>query len=255
MKHLFIICPNNSGSTLLKKYFIKCENVLHFPPDIEAQHTVMGKFMPEDTLVYRPWTEHLETYTNDKNYDWPAIHTEWMKQLLRSKKDGQDLDKAVCVYKSPPDIARLQMIRREFKNAFFLGMTRNPYAASEGYRRRHGIDIARCARHFGRCMELMKHHADHHRGIIFYSYEEFCENPNELAFDLVKFFGLPELHDLSFEETVTCHTLDSYKDSKGIRNLNDRQIANLSKEDIDIISRELQNYKNEMKYFGYEFLS
>ena len=81
-------------------------------------------------------------------------------------------------------------------------------------------------------------------------YEDFCRDPADMLRRLVEFFGLPPF---DYEDALSkpIPIFKGYRRHAKIRNMNGKSFANLSEEDIEIISREAAPM---LEAFGYPVL-
>src|SRR5882672_5573280 len=97
--HLFVICPNNSGSTFLKNALATCRRTWNLVR--EGQHT-FGFAGPSSMgeRAHKRWASEqhwIDRFTNPDNYNWPASRRAWYFQAF-----GTDPLASVFVEKSPP---------------------------------------------------------------------------------------------------------------------------------------------------------
>ena len=120
-QHLFILSPTYCGSTLLNEIISSSSNV-------SCNNNLgnrEGQNLPETFKILfgeDKWDEK-------KDIDWKHIHKVWDKYWDKSK--------GILLEKSPPNICRAINIDKEFHNAKFICLVRNPYAQAEGSIRRN----------------------------------------------------------------------------------------------------------------------
>lgn len=258
-KYLFIICMNNSGSTLLERIVSECRNGVGFPAPAGPDQQVNGQGFVADLMPIpgkikpkcrRIWSEQAAIFEDESNYNWPRIKRRWRKYWARNPK-FDTAPARVLLEKSPPDVYRAAMLQRHFRNSFFVLMQRNPYAVAEGIRRRAGLDIGRCIRHWIRCAQkqIENEHILRHR--ITLSYEQLSGEPDECCRRIIEF--IPEFDDVDIRKDVAVHSLDGYV-RQPITNYNAKQIARLAPGDIDAINAELERVPEVMRHFGYDYI-
>jgi Sulfotransferase family len=256
-KFLFIICMNNSGSTLLERVLSRCQNVVGLPAPGGPDHQVNGQrfvkqYMPspEQLKCRRIWSEQAGILQDEMRYRWSLIKERWRQEWARNSKFHTARPR-VLLEKSPPNIYRASMLQKHFENSFFILMQRNPYAVAEGIRRRAQLSIERCIRHWICCaQQQMRNEKILHQAIKL-NYEELSECPDTCRQRVVNF--MPELGDLDIRQDVAVHSVEGHL-RQAIRNYNQKQIALLSKEDFADINRHLDQVPEVMAHFGYQFL-
>ena len=257
-KYLFVVCMNGSGSTLLHYYLEKCDAVASLPriePDIatssEGQNHVREFLpLPEQYDCVGVFTESSDVFGDDSQYNWDEIKKIWHREWASSASTS--LDNLVLLEKSPPNVVRAELLQKHFPNSYFIVMVRNPYAFSEGLRRRHGPKIEPCATHWGESMKFQIRNLEILNNVVCIKYEDLCDN-QELVKTKIKAL-LPELDDLSFEGDFSGHHSLYGKKEMPIRNLNSDQIGNLGTNDIIRINNILSEYQEELTYFDYKMM-
>jgi hypothetical protein len=258
-KYLFIICMNNSGSTLLERVLSECRNAVGFPAPGGPDQQVNGQGFVADlmpipskmkTKCRRVWSEQAEALEDEALYQWPKIKRRWRVHWARNPK-FHTANPRVFLEKSPPNVLRAAMLQKHFENAFFVLMQRNPYAVAEGIRRRTGYPIDRCIEHWIRCAQKQIRNEQILRRAIKLSYEELSERPEFCRQEVLRL--IPELDDLDVRKDVAVHSLDGHI-RQPIVNYNAKQIALLSKEDLATINRYLDEVPEVMAHFGYNYV-
>src|SRR3954465_7080624 len=88
-KYLFIICMNNSGSTLLERVLKDCRNVVGFlapgGPDEQVKGQPFGTARTRtpgklEIKSRRIWTEQENVLTDESRYNWPKIRQRWQRE-------------------------------------------------------------------------------------------------------------------------------------------------------------------------------
>src|SRR5258705_13469288 len=88
-KYLFIICMNNSGSTLLERVMSECRNAVGFPAPGGPDQQVNGqgfvpKYMPIPGKMTpqcrRIWSEQAAILEDQSRYNWPKIKQRWNEE-------------------------------------------------------------------------------------------------------------------------------------------------------------------------------
>ena len=258
-KYLFIICMNNSGSTLLERVMSECQNAVGFPapggPDQQVNGQgfvpdlmpIPGKMVPK---CRRIWSEQSAILANELHYQWPRIKVRWHEEWARNPKFA-GANPRVFLEKSPPNIFRASMLQKYFKDSWFILMQRNPYAVAEGIRRRAKLPIERCIQHWIRCARQQVRNEKTLRRAIKMNYEELSEHPEACRQRVTTF--MPELSDLDIGREVEVHSLDG-RVRQPIVNYNAKQIALLSHDDLAEINKHLEAVPELMSHFGYEYI-
>ena len=256
-KFLFVVCMNNSGSTLLERVLSRCRNVVGLLAPAGPDHQVNGqrfvkKYMPSPSQLEcrRIWSEQAAILQDESRYQWPVIKAIWREQWARNPK-FQIADRRVLLEKSPPNIYRAFMLEKHFENSFFILMQRNPYAVSEGIRRRTELPLERCIQHWIRCaQQQMRNEETLHRAIRV-NYEELSEQAESCRQRILEL--IPELDDLDISQDVTVHSVDG-RVRQPIVNYNEKQIALLSEKDLVEINHYLDQIPEVMAHFDYEYI-
>jgi hypothetical protein len=256
-KYLFIICMNNSGSTLLERLLSSCRNAIGFLPRGGPNEQVNGQRFVKDLMptpqtlgVRRVWSEQAAALEDESRYDWPKIKERWREQWSRNPKFAT-ADPRVFLEKSPPNVYRAPMLQKNFSPAAFILVQRNPYAVAEGIRRRAQLPIDRCIAHWVRCTRKQIENERTLPRAITLRYEdlsecaEFCR---QAIVDLV-----PELDDVDLAHAISAHSIEGQL-RQPIVNYNQQQIAQLSADDIATINTQLEKAAEVMSHFGYEFI-
>src|SRR3954451_11287888 len=92
-RYLFIICMNNSGSTLLERVLKDCRNVVGFLAPGGPDQQVNGqRFVPDlmptpgkvAVRCRRIWSEQADVLADESRYDWPKIKLRWRREWKRN---------------------------------------------------------------------------------------------------------------------------------------------------------------------------
>jgi hypothetical protein len=258
-KYLFIICMNNSGSTLLERVLRDCRNVIGFPTPGGPDQQVNGQrfvtdLMPTpgkmDIKCRRIWSEQASVLTDESRYDWPRIKNRWRREWARNPK-SQATNAPVFLEKSPANVLRAPMLQKHFEKSFFILMHRNPYAVAEGIRRRTRLPIERCINHWVRCAQQQMTNENILNHAIRLGYEQLSAEPTYCREQLVSL--IPELDDVDLGKEVAVQSIEGQV-RQSIVNYNQKQIALLSTEDLNQINRYLDRVPDVMAHFGYDYI-
>lgn len=257
-KFLFIVCMNNSGSTLLERILGDCENVIGFVPtkpdkQVNGQQyaldlmPVPAKLKPKTTRV---WTESSALLLDESQYDWAKIKVRWRKYWSLNPR-FKTANPRIFLEKSTPNVLRAEMLQTHFDDSYFIQMVRNPYAVCEGIHRRMGYSFERCVRHWLECSKRLIYNEGVLQNTILLRYEDLSEDSQECE-RRVKGL-LAGLEDINLRSEVTVHSIEGKK-TQGIVNLNDKQIARLTEEQIKEISTLLAGSEDVVNHFGYKII-
>jgi hypothetical protein len=258
-KYLFIICMNNSGSTLLERVMSECHNAVGFPAPGGPDQQVNGQGFVPDLMPIpgrmtprcrRIWSEQAAILSNELHYQWPQIQVRWHQEWARNPKFAT-ANPRVFLEKSPPNIFRASMLQRHFPDSYFVLMQRNPYAVAEGIRRRAKLSLERCIQHWIRCARQQTRNEKTIKRAIKLNYEELSAQPEDCRQRIIRF--MPDLSDLDVRKDVEVHSLDG-RIRQPIVNYNQKQIALLSPEDVAEINRHLDEVPDIMSHFSYEYI-
>jgi sulfotransferase family protein len=256
-KYLFIICMNNSGSTLLERVLRDCRNVIGFPTPGGPDQQVNGQrfvtdLMPTpgkmDIKCRRIWSEQASVLADESRYDWPRIKNRWRREWARNLK-FQTTNAPVFLEKSPANVLRAAMLQKHFEKSFFILMHRNPYAVAEGIRRRTRLPIERCIQHWIRCAQQQMENENILKHAIRLGYEQLSAEPVYCRQQLIGL--IPELDDVDLGKEVAVQSIEGQL-RQPIVNYNQKQIALLSAEDLNQINRYLDAVPDVMAHFGYD---
>lgn len=259
--YLFVLCSNQSGSTLLHNLLSQCKNVISLNEDFENT-TIEGfnwvkNWMPdvEKTLQSSVWTELLDTLSTESNYNWVEIKKAWTDMWKKHK--NFDKNNRVFIEKSPANPSRAMMMYKNFDYPYFVCQVRNPYIVAEGVFRRcqlalqTEIDIRRAAKHSIKALQIQKNNIETVPNLIAWRYEDISEIPEVLE-KLVN-DSIPNITDFKFTREFYASSLDGYT-KKEFVNFNDRQFERIDEQMLRIMNEEFKPYKNVMKFFNYDWI-
>lgn len=251
-KHLFLLCPNNSGSTYLSRALATSKAVWSLPR--EGQH-VIGFAGP--STIETPWPliwaareESLAHFRDSTEYDWDRTKRAWYLHASATRDDA-----SVFHTKSPPFLLIADQLVENFLHASFIFMVRDPYAAVEGIMRRHRAaesdipteqlpQIAAC--HLLKCLEYQRANITKFGNrSVYFRYEDLCADPQAIAREIE---GLvPELDDLNLTQRIAVK--GNYDEP--LRNMNDDQIAKLTPRSVSMLNEVFRPKEEILSYFGY----
>ena len=252
--HLFIIGPNNSGSTFVAKAIEQCAATWSLAR--EGQH-MLGYVGPDAIAGGVPLTwagspSSIQTMVNPANYDWHKTRKAWYFQARAMREDAN-----VFVARTPSFLLIVNQLSAAFPGARFIFLLRNPYAIIEGICRRTGprnpgrVEALRTAtRHVVTCFEFQARNIRTHRSSgIFLSYEGICTNPVRARQSVQRL--VPHLDDLDFDQKIAVKGMYD----EVLRNMNGDQIGSLSDDDLEIINETMRPKMDLIRSCGYAIIS
>jgi Sulfotransferase family len=249
--HLFVICPNNSGSTFLKNALATSSRTWNLVREGQNTFGFAGpRSIGKRALGWAADQQWIEAFV-DHDYDWQAIKRAWYFQAF-----SHDPCASVFVEKSPPFLLIVDELGRQFRNARFLFMVRDPYAVVEGIVRRAPRAwrgnlapeqaCALAATHVMTCLKYQRRNVEASNGRgVFFTYEQMCAEPDKVERSIA---GLvPELNDLTLQQRLRVKGL--YDET--LRDMNEQQIARLSESQRSEITDVFRRNCDVMDFFGY----
>ncbi len=254
--HLFILCPNNSGSTYLSRAIAQSRHVWSL--EREGQH-MLGFAGPQTLnspwpLVWAADEERLAHFRDSPDYDWERTRKAWYFHATAARVGAP-----VFHTKAPPFLLIAGQLRAAFENTRFIIMVRNPYATLEGILRRwqrtdanaRTLDLAEAgARHIVTCLEQQLRNIECFADCsIAFTYEELCADPAAKAAEIRAL--VPCLDDLDLTQRLAIKgTYD-----EPLRNMNAEQIARLAPEEIDRANAVFGQREDILARFGYTLMN
>ena len=246
--HLFLICPNNSGSTYIKGVMANSKYTWNLAR--EGQHMLGFQGVSTSQIgAELLWAtdKWLKYFTDDSLFNWPQTKKAWYFTATSSSEDAP-----VFFSKSPPSIVWVDSLKQHFENTKFIFMVRNPYAVVEGIARRKKARFGReeilrlASEHIMKCFELQINNIQMYPDSVFFTYEFLCDYPERVKEKLESF--LPELSDLDFAAEIPVK--GNY--CEPLRNMNEQQIKRLSSSDLAVMNRVFDCNPEYLEYFGYK---
>jgi len=249
--HLFVIGPNNSGSTFLRRSFEASRHSWNLKQ--EGQH-VLGFAGPHTdaspkTLIWNATEDRRAEFADPAAFDWETSRRAWYFQSFARSPDA-----SVFVTSSPPFLLQVAALKERFENARFLFLTRDPYAIAEGILRRPAayriepgedrIDIV--AAHLMHCFERQAHNRSAFKETgLSLRYEDMCADPAGAAAAIRSF--LPVLNDYTLNDAVEVKGMYD----EPLRDMNAEQIARLPTDTVQRLTACLSPFQNLLADFGY----
>lgn len=252
--HLFVISPNNSGSTFVRRAIETCKDVWALAR--EGQH-MLGYTGPDlaasqQELIWAASQENLQAMRDPELYDWEKTKQAWYFQAS-AKHDAA----TVFLTKAPPFLMVVDQLQAAFNNSRFIFLNRNPYVVVEAICRYHGsrfetrdkaLDTA-CA-HILNCLAVQQTNIEKHRDFsVSFSYEELCADPVAAATQVKQMVA--QLSDLNFDQTLSVK--GNYHEP--LRDMNADQIGRLSAQDIARINQHFTPKAALLAHFGYSLIA
>ncbi len=251
--HLFVISPNNSGSTFVKNVLATCPTTWNLRR--EGQHA-FGFPGPNPVKLKFPYLwasepHYLDVLADPAAFDWAAAQKTWYFQAFSASPDA-----CVFVEKSPPFLLQVAGLSQHFAHAKFLFMTRNPYAVAEGIIRATGsfypsrqLALEKAAVHLIKCFQVQRENIDQFsdRG-LFFTYETLCENPARLEKEILAL--VPDLGNLTLQQKIAVK--GNYDEP--LRDMNADQIARLAPAEIDFLNTAFADHRELLQSFGYDLM-
>lgn len=253
--HLFILCPNNSGSTYLSRAIAQSRHVWSL--EREGQH-VLGFAGPQTLnspwpLVWAADEERLAHFRDSPDYDWERTRKAWYFHASAAHAEAP-----VFHTKAPPFLMIADQLRDAFANTRFIIMVRNPYATLEGILRRwqrtdaraRTLDLAESgARHIVACFEQQLRNIERFGDCsISFTYEDLCADPPGRA-DAIRRL-VPDLDDLDLTQRLAIKGIYD----EPLRNMNDEQIARLDPAEIERANAVFGRSGSALTSFGYALM-
>lgn len=239
-KWVFIVGCYNSGTTLLH--------------DLLASHPQVGS-MPREGQVYtdelvppksvglpRLWAiEPEQFYLDEKsltNINVTRLKRQWGARF-------NDHTKPILMEKSPTNAARVRWFQKYFDDSYFIGIVRNGYAVAEGIRRKAGHSLQLAARQWLVSNEIMLRDFELLQRKRIITYEELTEDPAESLEAIYSFLSL----DASHSQDAADRVWRIHEQVSTIKNMNERSLAVLTADEINIIEEVAGPMLREFGYY------
>ena len=265
--HLFVVCPNNSGSSFLTVALEGCRAAWRLPREGQGVRGFAGPvtWQPQGRDRWFPgllWASEqrwIDLFADPRSYDWPRTRKAWYWYARAHAPDA-----SVFVTKSTQHVLHVEQLARHFRDARFLFMVRNPYAVCEGICRRYRTGFptlyhrqftapgrslpAAAATHVAHCLAWQRRNVEawRDRG-VFFTYEQMCGEPAAVARKVRTL--VPALDDLVLRRRIAVKDYD-----ETLTDMNERQIANLDPEDVAAFNRVFREHRDTLGWFGYELM-
>lgn len=245
---VFLLVPNNSGSTFMYKSICNCAGVSHLPKEGQFINGYNGT-RPSDYNCQFIWagTDFQHIISDEIKHDWDEIKKAWWRKTLNKNP------KNLFVEKSPPHIAKLKMLKENFTDSKFIVSVRNPYAVFESItraRKNNPVSNTIIAKHVINTLIIQKQNIESlsPNEHVFFTYEELCADPVSTA-DKIKTLST-KFYDLTFNQKIPVK--NRYESS--VHNFNDDQIKSLDNQSINDLNDILKYNVDTLEYYGYEII-
>lgn len=257
---------NDSGTTFLQNSLHNCSNCISFHHPKKRPHGIEGqgvcyykgkkKNYPRDIDhgVMKLFSEKKQIWQDEAKFNWPEIKKAW-DEAWRKNPKWHKTKKKVLLEKTPSSLFSLLQYVKQFPNALFIILIRDPYAVCEGIKRttdkkKKGYSIERCAKHWVKCSKQQKENiAILDDKCILIKYEDLVTNTNEVQQRIRQF--IPLLEDIDFFKKARAHCIDGSR-KQPVKDFNKKQLQNLNKKQFYAISDVLLENMDIMSYFGYK---
>lgn len=165
--------------------------------------------------------------------------------ILRDWAEYWDTSKRVLFEKCPANATRMRLLQAAFPKARFIGLVRNPYAVSEGIRRRRGHDLHDCARHWTEANRIMLEDAAHLNHFLLIRYEDLTSSLPETMSKVWSFFGITPIA-LDEDEILDRHNITDVP--QPVRNMNQLSLDALNGSERDAVRQVCRPFAEQ---FGY----
>ena len=276
--HLFVVCPNNSGSTFLASALAACRAAWSFPAEGQSIPGYAGPVTTRspELALWAAEPRRIALFADPGRHDWPRTRKAWYF-FARARDPGA----SVFVEKSSQHVFQVGQLARHFRNPRFVFMVRNPYAVCEGIcrnvRRRFGRDALprvsgpgrsleeTAAAHVVHCLARQRRNVEAHgtcsrvpsrsvpelhrenRG-VFFTYEAMCAGPERVGREIRAM--VPALDDLDLRRRLPVKG----RYDEMLTDMNAHQIARLGAGQVAAFNRVFHGHRDLFDHFGYEML-
>jgi len=239
--HLFLLVPNNSGSSILHDLIATSPDVAVLPSEGQFCDNFVGPLSHQYGIAHF-FTKKEDIFRNKKNYEWEVIKRQWNFHWAQSNPDA-----TVFLQKSPPDIVRADMLTEQFEDTKFIIMIRNPYAMVESILRANPTaSLIDAATHAIRCLEIQLENSEKYLNDLVFKYEDLTDNTSQVVEQIEKFLNISRMDYSRIFNTK------SY--SSKILNMNEFQIKKLSDKQLRVINSVCSKKMSVLSECGYELI-
>ena len=239
--HLFLLVPNNSGSSILHDLIATSPDVAILPGEGQFCDNFVGPLAYQYGVAHF-FTKKEDIFRNKKNYEWEIIKRQWNFHWNNSNPNA-----TVFLQKSPPDILRADMLAEEFEDTKFIIMIRNPYAMVESILRANPTaSLVDAATHAIRCLEIQLENSEKYLNDLVFKYEDLTNNTTEIVKQIEEYLNITRIDNNRIFNTK------GY--SSKILNMNEFQIKKLSDKQLKIINSVFFKKMTVLSECGYELI-
>lgn len=222
--HLFLLVPNNSGSSILHDILATSKEVAVLPAEGQFCENFVGPIAATFKVAHF-FTEKEKIFRNNKNYEWSVIKRQWNYHWKKNNSNAK-----IKLQKSPPDILRPDLLQQHFENVKFIIMIRNPYAMVEGILRANSnATVEQAARHAVRCLEIQLENSEKYLTDMVLRYEDFTNDPTTSINSIMDYLNITDIkHNQIFNVKGYTSSIKNMNDIQ-IKKLTDSQIKNINK--------------------------
>lgn len=237
MQYIFLISPNNSGTTIACQFITSKLEKCYLPP----------KGNNEGLKIKRIWEVTKKNRWNpDIPINYELAKEIWEKRALRNQCTS-------FFEASPPNLYHLEQIVREFNNCTIIFWISNPYLYIGSCVNRYGKEEFHNAVSHETDMWIKKAKFQRKNHVLLpkasqLNYEDFCKEPDQYL--KKKIGSILELQ----EHPGRIKGKNSTKIST-IMNMTPKSLAFLGKSGLSIISQKLQENEEIIDYFNYQIIS
>lgn len=249
--HLFLLVPNDSGSTWLQNAISLCRNCVSFQVGLDGKGVMASTHSYPDQEINKLFSEKKEMWSDPSGYGWELIKIMWHKAWSENPHYSTAAPR-IYLEKTPQAIYASDMYTKHFDNVRFIISIRDPYATVEGmYRTIGNVSLERCARHWIECAKRQLYNLQTYRDIsLYFTYEDLVGSPLLVASQIRHF--IPALDDIDLGCKAVSHSIDGGLGARVLMDYNQRQIENLSKEDRETITKVVFEDPDIPGSFGYK---
>lgn len=237
-KWVFILGCYGSGTTLLNQLLATHPDIGFLPR--EGQFLTNQLRTPASLDLSRAWalkpeyfylteTDVIRTNPNIIKRQWGYYYNDYRRPIL--------------VEKSVPNVARIRWLNKNFENAHFIGLIRDPYAVAESIRRKKGYPIEKCIQQWVTSNKILLRDLGAVNQSMLLTYEHFTRQPQQCWEEILRFLGL----DSTDQNIADMHWQIHGSDST-IQNMNPLYYSTLSETDFNIIEKHAYSLMHELNY-------
>jgi hypothetical protein len=237
---IFIVGCNNSGTTLIHDVLAATGEFSFMAHEGQRYTNVLRR--AEKKGHERVWTEYLEELQLnevDSTGRRSRLVFDWSLELEKPLKPK-------ILEKTTANAVRMRWLQRAFPRAAFIGVVRSSYAVVEGIKRKGSKPVDRGARHWKRVNQIMLEDAKRVERFLLVRYEDFVTSPQQTLPRLADFLGLR--HDQLVEAFGRIDRNPTESSRGSIQEMNSASLRRLSREELQVITRESGSLLADLGY-------